>query len=255
VAFNWADFAINLIALAVVPGCVALIGGIVSAEGITDLRRRRRIKSWFWGLFVAGVAMTAIQQYRLIMADQGRPDFVAQFKKEFPWFREPQLTPNQSDANAKQTNHRPVDSKGKQVANLSGLPTFVLVDMLQAQAKKIREDWKAYWEDEDLPLAKQQDLLLISGNSDEKAKADVARLKQQRSSLRAFYDDEFTGRAREAAPLVIEATKRVSAKTKDDQNMRVILQGVVSNSLPYEIGSGQLPEYLDDLAKRLSATN
>jgi hypothetical protein len=89
--FPLADFLLNVIALAIVPGLVALVGGIIAAEGLTDTHRRRRIKFGFWILFAVGVATTAWQQYRLILADQGRSsDFISAFREAFPWFKEPQ---------------------------------------------------------------------------------------------------------------------------------------------------------------------
>ena len=91
--FNWTDFSLNVIVLAIIPGFVALFGGIAAADGLTDKPKRRRIKLWFWGLCIVGVAMTSVQQYRVILADQGKPfGLINAFKQAFPWFKPAQET-------------------------------------------------------------------------------------------------------------------------------------------------------------------
>jgi len=69
---NWLDIAISVAALALIPGFVAAWGGHLAAEAIQDARRSRKVKFWFWFLFVLGVIITFWQQYRVAVADQSR---------------------------------------------------------------------------------------------------------------------------------------------------------------------------------------
>ncbi len=69
---NWWDIAINVIALAIVPGVLAVLGGLLAAEGIDDQKRSRKIKAYFWAIFSFGVIVTFWQQFRLAESDLAR---------------------------------------------------------------------------------------------------------------------------------------------------------------------------------------
>ena len=62
---NWLDIAINVVALAVVPGLLAAYGGHLAAEAIKNKKHSRKVKTYFWLLFSCGVAVTLWQQIRI----------------------------------------------------------------------------------------------------------------------------------------------------------------------------------------------
>jgi hypothetical protein len=66
---NWVDIIINVVALAIVPGLLAAYGGNLAAQSISDKSRRRNVYFCFWGLFLAGTAVTFWQQFRVAQAD------------------------------------------------------------------------------------------------------------------------------------------------------------------------------------------
>jgi hypothetical protein len=61
--FKWLDIVLNMIALALVPFLYALVGGNLAVEGIADPKRKKILKAFFWGLFVVGILVIAIQQF------------------------------------------------------------------------------------------------------------------------------------------------------------------------------------------------
>jgi len=69
---DWLDIAINVLALAIVPGVLAALGGALAAEAIPDKTRVPRIKGVFWLLFACGVVITFWQQFRIAQADFAR---------------------------------------------------------------------------------------------------------------------------------------------------------------------------------------
>ncbi|MBZ5696456.1 MAG: hypothetical protein LAN36_13990 [Acidobacteriia bacterium] len=69
---DWLDMVINVLALAIVPGIIAAYGGHLAAEAIGDRRRGRKVKAFFWILFLVGVLVTFWQQFRIAESDLAR---------------------------------------------------------------------------------------------------------------------------------------------------------------------------------------
>jgi hypothetical protein len=69
---DWIDFLLNVSLLALVPFLLAAYGGHLAAETISDLKARRRAKTWFWLLCVIGVGIAALSQYRYGQAEDVR---------------------------------------------------------------------------------------------------------------------------------------------------------------------------------------
>jgi hypothetical protein len=69
---NWADIALNIAVLALVPGFFAAYGGHLAAESISDKKRGRKVKSVFWLMFLVFVLATGWQQLRVAESDLAR---------------------------------------------------------------------------------------------------------------------------------------------------------------------------------------
>jgi hypothetical protein len=67
---SWSDILINIAALAVLPGLLAVYGGRLAAESVSDPKRVRKIKLCFWGLFLALLLVTFWQQLRAAESEQ-----------------------------------------------------------------------------------------------------------------------------------------------------------------------------------------
>lgn len=67
---TWVDICLGTALLAIVPFALAAYGGHVAAETITDPGKQRAIKVKFWSLFVIGVLLAFLQQYRSITTDE-----------------------------------------------------------------------------------------------------------------------------------------------------------------------------------------
>jgi hypothetical protein len=80
--FPWTDFLLNVLVLAVIPGLIGLIGGLLAVKSIPSgdmsKSKKSRTQFWFLALFILYVAVTALQQYRVILADEGRPNSIVQ---------------------------------------------------------------------------------------------------------------------------------------------------------------------------------
>jgi hypothetical protein len=66
---NWADFAVNIAVLALLPGFFAAYGGHLAAEAIQDPERQRKVKGIFWLMFAIFVLATGWQQFRVAESD------------------------------------------------------------------------------------------------------------------------------------------------------------------------------------------
>lgn len=69
---DWTGILINVFLAVVVNGLVTAYGGHLTAEGVSDPRRRRNIKRYFWGLFIIGSIVTTWQQIRYAQFDLER---------------------------------------------------------------------------------------------------------------------------------------------------------------------------------------
>jgi hypothetical protein len=62
---DWLDIAINVVALAVIPGLLAAYGGHLAAQAIKNKKHSRKVKTYFWMLFSFGIVVTLWQQIRI----------------------------------------------------------------------------------------------------------------------------------------------------------------------------------------------
>lgn len=69
---DWLGLILNVFAIAIIPGLLAAYGGHLAAEAITNPKRSRTVKHYFWALFVFGVLATFWQQYRAAESDLDR---------------------------------------------------------------------------------------------------------------------------------------------------------------------------------------
>lgn len=257
--FPWLDFLLNVGVLAVVPGIVALIGGYLAAKSLPDaeFKLKRRTKLWFSALFVVGVAMTAWQQYRVVLTEQGKPNSsVDAFKQAFPWFKQPE--PPQAIKPTITQKGITVPSKETKTtfsltdeANIRDLPAGILSGKLHAAADGLKDDWLLYWDGEDGQLEKQVGLLQ---QDEPKNRRAIQQVQEQRKQLRIVFNDQYINRIRSIGIIVFAAQDRV-AGTKEDRDMRTIIAGIMAGSLRDDNASrlGDLVNYLNGLADRVAA--
>jgi hypothetical protein len=254
--FPWTDFLINIAALAIVPGLVALIGGILSVRGLpnTESELKLRTKRALFVLFVAGVFVTVWQQYRVVLSEEGKPNTaVAALKKAFPW-----LVPPQSNAPAS-TNHAkdvrrslpPATTALKPTPNLGGIPPHILTVMLKGEASRLREDWERYWNEEDRHLSAPLLILPHINPQTDEIRAKIKQVEQQRDSLKAAFDADIFNHMPRIVALQDAAIQNLHGpETQEDEDKRVILRALASGTVEYTDGLG-IPDYLDGLAKRI----
>jgi hypothetical protein len=144
VEFPWADFLINIVTFAVVPGLLAAYGGYLAAEAIQDVKRSRRVKRYFWFLFAAGVITTAWQQYRVVLTEQGKPNSsVAALKEAFPWLSkqpQPQSQP--------QPKPLPAGSSGR----FANITNERLHELLKSNVSDLAH-WENQWRSQESTMA------------------------------------------------------------------------------------------------------
>ena len=66
---DWTGILINIFLGVVCSGLVAAYGGHLAAEAVTEPKRRRKIKVYFWSIFIVGSFVTIWQQIRSGVSD------------------------------------------------------------------------------------------------------------------------------------------------------------------------------------------
>jgi hypothetical protein len=145
--FPWTDFLVNVGTLALLPGLITLAGNYWAIKDIDDPRRRRRIKAWFWALFLVSFGLTIFQQYRVAVADQSRPNLIVEaIRAAFPGLGKPQpQQPSQSQSQPTSRGYGPTLRKFANITNER------LSDMAKAELRELSE-LAAAWNADNLQI-------------------------------------------------------------------------------------------------------
>jgi hypothetical protein len=251
---GWTDFLINVVALAVVPGIVALVGNYVAANGLPaeQIKMRRRIKFWFALLFVTGIIMTAWQQYRVALAEEGKPNSsVAALRNAFPWLVSPPQPTTPSTKQPAKISPLPLHDIQPIV---HGLPREFVARQLREQASQIQAEFKEYWTVEDEELEIKEKTLR---EQPVKPTQQIEEIEKQRATLKSFFGAELEATARGADALRAEAMELLPTRlhTSIDNDEELIFDAVSSGaSKPTQYDTVQhLVDYLNSLAARLDS--
>jgi hypothetical protein len=163
---NWLDFSLGVLFLAIVPMAMAIYGGLVAAEAITEESSRRRAKLIFWTIGVLGVVVAVLYQYRAMKSDETRQQRFASWQTNVASW--------QQDVNGKLDKiiQLPTSVEKKQSAlqlkrEAAHLPRYVNAKELGKQLKQFSGVTAAIWNDgtnEPGALAKQIEIGLEMAN-------------------------------------------------------------------------------------------